>query len=90
MENGVSLFAPENLRYKICFYSSFVQEHLDFLEKIQKFLDKYNIVSHINLDKKFGHTYKLEIRNKSSILIYLEKCYENDTMYLERKYNRYN
>ena len=63
--------------------------NLDFLEKIQKFLDKYNIVSHINLDKKFGHTYKLEIRNKSSILIYLEKCYENDTMYLERKYNRY-
>ena len=33
VENGVSLFAPENSRYKICFYSSFVQEHLDFLEK---------------------------------------------------------
>ena len=31
VENGVSLFAPENSRYKIFFYSSFVQEHLDFL-----------------------------------------------------------
>lgn len=33
VENGVSLFAPDNSRYKICFYSSFVQEHLEFLEK---------------------------------------------------------
>ena len=43
----------------------------------------------INIDKKNGHTYKLEIREKQSIITYLENCYKNDTIYLDRKYEKY-
>ena len=60
-----------------------------FLIYLKNFLNKYGIISHINIDKKNGHTYKLEIREKQSIITYLENCYKNDTIYLDRKYEKY-
>ena len=61
----------------------------DFLESLQSFFKKYGIDSYINLDKKDGHIYKLEIRNKQSLKIYLDNCYKNGDMYLDRKFKRY-
>ena len=39
-----------------------------FLIYLKNFLNKYGIISHINIDKKNGHIYKLEIREKQSII----------------------
>ena len=61
----------------------------DFLNDLKTFFNKYGIVSHINLDKKNGHTYKLEIRNKESICKYFDNCYKNSEIYLDRKYKKY-
>ena len=61
----------------------------DFLCSLQNFFSKYNIKSYINLDKKHGHVFKLEIRDRKSIITYLENCYKNDTMHLDRKYYKY-
>ena len=61
----------------------------DFLESLQSFFKQYGIDSYINLDKKDGHIYKLEIRNKQSLKIYLDNCYKNGDIYLDRKFKRY-
>lgn len=57
-----------------------------FLFALKDFFNKYGIVSHINSDK---NTYKLEMRNKKSILKFLKHCYDNPTIYLDRKYTSY-
>ena len=57
-----------------------------FLEGLQSFLQPYFIKSYINKDKD---SYKLEIRNRNSVYMFLKECYKNANIYLDRKYSKY-
>lgn len=57
-----------------------------FLLEIKNFFTKYGIVSHINTSR---NTYKLEMRSLDSVKIFIENCYKDSSVYLERKYTNY-
>lgn len=64
-----------------------------FLEQIQRFFLKFDISSKIILNKKEDNNskniYQLVIRANKSKLNFLENCYSNQSVYLERKYKNY-
>lgn len=57
-----------------------------FLLEIQNFFADHGIVSHINPSR---NTYKLEMRSSDSVKIFIENCYKNASVYLDRKYKNY-
>lgn len=63
-----------------------------FLLEIKQFLDKFGVDSNIRLSKKptdnLKPLYQLIINKNQSKKIFLEKCYENNLVYLNRKFDK--
>lgn len=71
--------------FKLVIKSKFI------LNTIEKWIKKYcKIKPKIKLESdKRGSTYRLSISNKKDYFIFLDKIYNNSTIYLERKYKNY-
>ncbi|MED4883897.1 LAGLIDADG family homing endonuclease [Bacillus smithii] len=57
-----------------------------FLMELKSFFNLFNIKSHIYPNRNY---YRLQIRHKKSIITFLKCCFDNASIFLERKYNKY-
>lgn len=59
------------------------------LTEIQELLKQYDISSNLRPNREGSKVFQLVISNKKSINLFLEKCYDSATVYLDRKYVLY-
>lgn len=69
----------------------FTSINKDFLEELKEYLSSnYNINSSLYINGNTNETsYQLSIRENSSKIIFLNKCYENQDVFLDRKFKRH-
>lgn len=78
-----------NKTTKIVFPRCSIISTFEFLNEIQNILKNLNINSKLTSDKRFKHNTKiLDFKNKESDQ-FINYLYDNATIYLTRKYNRY-
>lgn len=86
-DGHISLPNKRGYGYRVGFTSS----SSEFLKELKTFLERYGIKTseiHKN-ERETGNSNKIEIRSKSSLLIYLKNVYSYGNCYLDRKYYRY-
>ena len=85
--NLCHLFCLQLNKQRQCHRFDFACASIDFVNKLRDILyNNYNINSYITQDKNI---YRLNIRGLTNAYLFGKLLYDNSTIYLDRKYNKF-